>query len=143
MRKIKNLLLIIAVVVLAGCASKKLETGGAYAPTDAVTGMPISNPDLPFFLTDSAYRIAYSTVDAVFMFERDNRLMLWKLNPEIKRTLDKIRPQAVSANIEYLKGRAAYMANPTPPNLDILKQVLAKVQQLTQTALAVLPKGSV
>src|SRR5678815_4577228 len=126
---------------LIGCASGKLAPGGAYHPTDT-NGVAISAPDAAFFAVDSSYRIAYNTVDTVFLFENDNRAMLWALSPTIKHTLDNIRPQAVAANVEYHKARDAYIANPVPANLDLLKQVLAKMQQLTATATAVLPKGN-
>ncbi len=131
-----------AVMFMAGCASKKLESGGAYAPTDS-TGAATAAPDLPLFTVDSAYRIAYNTVDSIFTIEKDNRDLLWKMNPEIKHTLDRIRPQAWEANVKFHTARNAYIANPVPANLAVLQQILATMQQLVATATAVLPKGSV
>jgi len=117
-----------------------LAPGGAYAPVDA-NGNPIQAPDMVFYNIDAAYDLAYSTVDAAFRFERDNRTLLWKVSPQIKHTLDSIRPQAVSANADYLRARAAYMANPTPAGLTALQTVLSKISQLATAAAAALPKG--
>ena len=47
----------------------------------------------------------------------------------------------MAANLEYAKARAAYIANPVPANLTTLEAVLAKVQQLMETASAALPKS--
>ncbi len=127
---------------LVGCASNKLEPGGAYAPVDSA-GVATTAPDIALFTVDSAYRIAYNTVDSIFTIEKDNRDLLWKISPEIKHTLDKIRPQAWDANVKFHTARSAYLAHPTPANLDTLNQVLATMQQLVATASAVLPKGSV
>ena len=131
----KNFLALMLLALVAGCGTPRLETGGAYAP-------PSVAADYGFFAVDSAYRIAHGTVDAAFEFERDNRAALWTVSPEIKRALDKIRPQAWDANLLYHRARMAYLTNPVPANLDLMRQVLAKMQQLSITAQAVLPKGT-
>lgn len=117
-----------------GCKHPSLELGGAYAATNTV-------PDYAFFVADSAFDLAYSTIDAAFKFERDNRALLWKISPDIKHTLDQIRPQASVVTTQYLTVRAAYMANPVPANLTTLQTVLAKMQQLATAATAALPKA--
>lgn len=116
-----------------GCKAT-LQQGGAYN----LTG---SAPDMPLFVADTAYQLAYNTIDAVFTTERNNRAFLWSLSPKIKQSLDSIRPQAVAADQDYLKARAAYIANPTPANLSGVQAVLAKIQQLATAAQAALPKG--
>lgn len=116
-----------------GCKAT-LQQGGAYN----LTG---SAPDMPLFVADTAYQLAYNTIDAVFTTERNNRAFLWSLSPKIKQSLDAIRPQAVAANQDYLKARTAYIANPTPANLSGVQAVLAKIQQLATAAQAALPKG--
>lgn len=128
-------LLSLAPLFLPGCGTTRLELGGAYAQTNQV-------PDLQFYQIEAAYDLAYSTLDGVFKFEEDNRAGLWKLNPKIKQTLDKIRPQAWDYNVEYLTARAAYKANPVPSGLTTLQTISTKLQQLLLTAQAVLPKGS-
>jgi hypothetical protein len=72
----------------------------------------------------------------VFRFERDNRDNLWKLSPDIKHTLDKIRPDAAQAVQTYAAARKAYIANPTPTGLSMLNTILAKVQQVSAAAAA-------
>jgi hypothetical protein len=124
---------------MTGCGKATLESGGAYAPVDA-NGVAIVRPDLAFFEVDSAYDLAYSAVHAVFKFERDNRALLWKLSPDIKHTLDKARPQAVSANVRYAQARKAYLANPVPANLSTLQTILAEMQSLASAASAAVPK---
>jgi hypothetical protein len=96
---------------------------------------------MAFYTVDATYDLAYSTLDAAFKFERDNRALLWKASPTIKHTLDAVRPQAVQVNAEYLTARAAYIANPIPAGLSTLQSILAKVQQLSVTATAALPKN--
>lgn len=131
-------LALLAVGVI-GCAMKKLEAGGAYAPV-AADGTTQVAPDLGFYAVDSAFDIAYSAIDGAFKFERDNRALLWKVSPQIKHTLDQIRPQAWEAAQRYAAARKVYMANPVAANLSTLQEVLARVQAVSQAALAALPK---
>ena len=142
-RSAPSILFVVLCLALSTGCKATLEQGGAYAPaiTNAVTGEVTYNqlPDMEFYNVDAAYLLAYSTVNAVFQFERDNRAYLWKVSPNIKRTLDQIRPQAVAANAEYHKARAVYIANPVPTGLDRLQTILAKINQLSITATAVLP----
>lgn len=124
--------LALAVVFAPGCG-KTLEPGGAYAPAG-------QQPDKAFYVSDAAYQVGYKLIDAAFNFERDNRAYLWNVSPNIKHTLDQIRPQAVAANAEYLNARAVYMKYPVPANLSTLQTALAKIQQLATTAQSLLPK---
>lgn len=123
---------------LVGCSSTKLESGGAYAPVDA-QGNAIIKPDFQFFVADAAFKLAYNTVDAGFKFEQDNRLFLWQLTPNIKHTMDQVRPQAVKARDDYARARAAYMAVPTPAGLTQLQNILGQMQQIASAVQAVLP----
>lgn len=126
--------LLMSLTLFTACQSARLESGGAYAPAGQVA-------DMQFYQIDAAYDLAYSSIDGVFKFERDNREALWKLAPNIKHTLDSIRPQAWDANVEYLKARAVYIANPVPANLTPLQTALAKIKQLLITANSVIPKN--
>lgn len=143
--KYKNLLSVLATVILAvgliGCGGCKasLESGGAYAPaTTNAAGVvtPTQAPDLAFYNVDAAYALSYSTVDAAFTFEKNNRAMLWKISPQIKHALDSIRPQAAQANISYLRARASYLANPIPAGLTQLQTLLAQISNLATAAQA-------
>lgn len=142
MKRIRQLtatvLSLLCLVALVACKAT-LAPGGAYAPTDT-NGVAIFQPDMAFYTIDAAYDLAYSGVDAALKFERDNRLTLWKVSPQIKHTLDEIRPQAWSANVQYLKVRTGYIANPVPSGLNDLQSILAKMQQITSAAQAALPK---
>jgi len=127
--------------LLSGCGKSTLAPGGAYAPdptTNATTGV-VTQPaaDPAFFNVDLAYDTAWSAMNVIFTFEHDNRLTLWAISHNIKHELDKIRPQAVAADKEYVTARAAYMANPTPAGLTGLTETLAKMQQLVSAARAV------
>lgn len=106
---------------------KTLEVGGAYS-------QPANAPDLAFYGVDAAFWTAYSSVDAIFTWERDNRAFLWKQNQGIKHALDNIRPTASAIVKNYLAARETYKANPTPAGLDLLQTLLAKAQQLAVTA---------
>jgi hypothetical protein len=137
------LLGVIGLMGLMGCSSTKLEQGGAYAPviTNSAGVVSLSmEPDYAFFVADSAFDLAVSSLDAAFTFERVNRAMLWQVSPQIKHGLDSIRPQAVQVKVDYATARAAYVANPVPANLSTLQAVLGKTQQLAGAAVAVLPK---
>lgn len=131
---------------LTACQSGRLESGGAYAPlvtnTVAGTNAITAQPDMAFYIADAAYQTGWSAVNAAFDFEFNNRATLWKVSPQIKEQLDLIRPDAVKANADYLAARAVYIANPIPPNLDLLQQVLARLQQVSTAAQALLPKGN-
>jgi hypothetical protein len=116
-----------------GCAH--LEPGGAYAPIG-------QQPDKAFYLADGSFDIAYSSVDAVFKFESDNRAYLWAVSPNIKHTLDKIRPLALDAATRYAKARAAYIAQPTPTGLTTLQLILTEIQKITSAAKAAIPSAA-
>ena len=137
---------------LPGCKSGKLEQGGAYAPavttvTTGSDGQTVTNtvamiaPDPGLFFADSAFDLTYTVIDNVFTFERDNRLLLWRLSPDIKHTLDKLRPEAVKVRDQFVTARRAYLAAPTPAGLTVLESALAKAQQLSMAAQAVLPQA--
>lgn len=132
------LALALCAFTLVGCQTSNLETGGAYAP--GTNGVATVEPDMPFFVIDSAFDLAYSSIDAAFKFEKDNRAYLWKLNPKIKHTFDSIRPQAQSVVSQYTTARKVYIKNPVPAQLNILNSILAHAQQLADTAASVLPK---
>lgn len=131
--------LLMALVAFAGCGKGTLQPGGAYSGVTA-SGVTNAAPDYAFFLVDSGFDLAYSSIDAAFKFEKDNRAMLWAVSPDIKHTLDKIRPQALAIATEYLRVRAVYKANPTPANLGALQTALAKIQQLSTAAVAAIPR---
>ena len=134
------LLILPACLLLSACKAPQLEAGGAYAPLDT-NGVATVAADPAFFAVDSAYDLAYSTLDGAFLFERQNRAALWQISPAIKHTLDTIRPQAWALAVQYARARQAYIANPVPANLGTLQNVLAHVQQLLASAQAVLPSS--
>lgn len=136
MKKILNVVLLTAALFLwtgATCNNARLETGGAYAPVG-------QQADIAFYSTDAAYDLAYTAIDTIFTFERNNRDALWKISPDIKHTLDGLRPQAWEVNKQYHVAREAYKKVPVPDNLTVLQQVLAKMQKLLAAANAVVPK---
>jgi hypothetical protein len=129
------------ITLVPGCASK-LEPGGAYAPvtTNADgTVTPTAEPDKAFLIVDAGFELAYNALDTAFKFERSNRALLWKLSPDIKHGLDAIRPTASDVKLKYAKARTEYLANPTPAGLDMLNQILSKVQALSAAATGALP----
>lgn len=136
------------VTPLTGCKSNKLEPGGAYAPstpvvTDGVTNwVATAAPDPIFYSTDVAFDFAYTIVDTAFKFEKDNRQLLWSLSPEIKQTLDKLRPQAAAVVTAYTTARAKYLQNPTPAGLSQLSTLLSQIQNLSAAAQAALPASN-
>jgi len=135
-----SLMLTISMVVsFTACKTQKLETGGAYAPI-AADGTQIIAPDMGLYAADSAFKLTHTAVNIVFEFERDNRALLKSISPDIKQTLDDLRPQAVVCWQAYAKARRAYLENPTPAGLDRLQSILSKMNQVLNAANAVIPK---
>lgn len=133
-----SLLLAVAMCVgFTACNKGTLQPGGAYAPTNSV-GVATAAPDPVFYQVDAGFALAYSAIQGVLKFELDNRLYLWGLSPKIKKTLDSIRPDVVLAIQQYGLARDAYKASPTPAGLTGLQNILAKTQQLSNTAQAVI-----
>lgn len=137
----KKFCLFLAVLSLSiglwtGCKST-LEPGGAYSPvTTNVAGVVINSPDIGLYTADSAFIAAYSILDLAFKFERDNRLMLWKISPDIKHSIDKIRPGAETAVQAYKAARADYLQHPSPQGLDLMNSIILKIQQVASAASA-------
>lgn len=133
MKKLFVFASVLAIVSMAGfttgCKTPTLEPGGAYAVTNQVA-------DTALFVADGAYQVAYKSLDFAFTFERANEALLWKMNPNIKHTMDKLREQAWSLNVQWSKARQAYVAQPIPSNMSALKTVLAHMQKLAVTAQA-------
>jgi hypothetical protein len=127
------LLILLCSLALVGCKTT-LESGGPYAHAG-------QQADMAFYAVDGAFDLAFSTIDAAFKFEKQNRAELWKLSPDIKHTLDKIRPEASKIVRQYLTARDAYKKHPTPAGLTDLQFTLATIQRLAASALATIPKG--
>ena len=137
MKKLLGLLAAVALCVplMTGCGSlnkERLEVGGAYA----VVG---TEPDILFLLADASFKAAEQSLTTVLEFERANRELLWAASPEIKRALDKIRPDALKAKNGYLDAREAYKLNPTPDNLTALQGFLSDVERWSQAVNVILP----
>lgn len=130
----------ISVSLFLGCGKATLESGGAYAPAN--TNVVDTAVAVSFYNTDLSYKVAWSAINTVFEFERNNRALLWNLSPNIKKTLDEIRPQAVAANAKYLAARQAYLDTPDQPGLDILHTILADLQKLVASVQVVLPAAT-
>lgn len=141
--KFTSLLAILTLAVLTtftACKTPKLAPGGAY--TTSVTNTVGTNivvtttGDLALYTADASFDLAYKTMDAAFKIERDNRDYFWKLSPQIKHTMDRLRVIAQQAVNDYAAARTAYLANPTPAGLTGVQAVLAQIQQLVYAATA-------
>jgi hypothetical protein len=137
-------------LLFCSCAkdSHRLELGGAYAPAtpmvttnnvgDVATNMvPVRPADFKLYAADASFDLAYSSLDTAFKIERDNRALLWKVSPDIKHSLDAIRPKAVEAVKAYSLARTVYIANPVPDNENVLNTAIASIKTLADAALAV------
>jgi hypothetical protein len=120
-------------IMFTGCVTgARLETGGPYAASATQAAMP------ELFVLDSSFDVAYAALDTVFRYEQANRQALWAISPDIKHALDKVRLEAQRVRLDYAIARTAYIATPTPLNLDGLSEALAKLQSLNSAALAVI-----
>lgn len=108
-----------------GCKNHtvNLEKGGAYAQTNQPTQQEL-------FIADEAYKLAYTTVQGVFKFEKDNRAMIKSISPEIKKDLDKARPIAVDIDKRWANARFLYKQAPTPQGLSTIQGILQEAQVL-------------
>lgn len=123
--KILLCLLLACSLCLPACKSKTLNLApnGAYTPTGQPTQQVL-------FVTDEAYKLAYTTVQSVFAFERDNRAAVNAISPQIKLALDKARPDAVDINLRWAKARQVYKQAPTPDGLVTIQGILQEIQIL-------------
>lgn len=126
--------LLLAMFVFAGatCRQGRLEPGGVYAPTNDLGQVVYADTGLA--LADASFKLAYETVTAVLKFERDNRVTIWALSPEIKKSLDKVRAEGVLIERRWYEARALYKKNPTPAGLTTLQTILAEIQRLVPVA---------
>lgn len=132
-----SLLLICGLLSLGvlGCVTeKRLEVGGAYAGTAELAAQP------ELFVLDASFDLAHAALDATFKHEKANRAVLWKISPNIKRGLDKIRKEAGIVKGDYALARKIYEENPTPAGLHELQTALNKLQVLNVAALNVVEK---
>jgi hypothetical protein len=136
-----------------GCASgtSRLEFGGAYAPTVpsyqtnaagivSTNQVQVIESDFALFAADSSFAIADSGFRTVSNIEIKNRELLWKLDPNIKLQLDKMRIEAWKVVGDYTKAREAYKLYPTPAGLSTMQSALSKLQALTAAAVTVIPQ---
>ncbi len=129
-----------AIPLFTACKTPKLEAGGAY--TSSITNtvgtnlVVTSQSDLGLYAADASFDLAYTTINSVFLIERNNRMYFWQLSPQIKHTVDKIRPIAQQIVNDYAAARTAYLEHPTPAGLSGIQAILAKLQQLVFAATA-------
>jgi hypothetical protein len=125
---IKSFIAGLMLVAVVGCAGR-LESGGAYYPVGQVANVAL-------YKIDASYSFAYTVIDSVFTYERDNRVALWAISPKIKHSLDAIRPTAVQVNQKWAIARSAYEQNPIAANMTALETVLQEIQKLAAAAQA-------
>ena len=125
---------------LTGCKGH-LETGGVYAPgvTNGTNTVATAAPMMDLYILDSAFNVAYDAADLALNVERENRDLIKAQWPQVKSALDGVRPQIVDAIKDYGRFRKAYLANPTPANLDALSNALSKLKQIGSAAAAAIP----
>lgn len=136
-------LLGLSLMVFIGCKAT-LEPGGAYAPARVTLSTnadgTLANAvmaDKGLYLVDASFDLAYQTAQTVFETERKNRAFLQSLSPDIKKTLDQLRPQVVLAVKKFAVARTAYQQSPTPAGLSSLQTILSELQQISAAAQAV------
>jgi len=132
-------LLVFCSLMSIGCRAPQLEPGGAYAPIATNSaGIVTTNTDLQLYLADREFIAAYDVVDSILTLERDNRALWWKISPEIKHTLDKVRPQAWDARNRYKALRQAYLSAPSPQGLAQLGAITDELSRMGSTIQAAL-----
>lgn len=127
-----------ALTLTPGCATKRLESGGAYAA--AVTnldGTATVSADAALYAADASFKMVVSSLDAAFAFERKNRAALWSISHDIKHALDAIEPQAADAVKRYAAARRAYLQTPASArSTSSIEGIVTELQSLLATASA-------
>lgn len=134
MKRITNLLLLFVILVVGAACKSTLQEGGAYNPAPETV-----QPEKALYAADASYKFAWVTINTAFDFERENRATLWKISPDIKKSLDKLRPEAQRANTRYLQARAVYLTNSVSVNLSDLESALSGIQRVATSVQAVIP----
>lgn len=130
-----GLWLLIGALAFAGCVtSTRLAPEGAYAASETKAAQA------ELYTLDAAFDLAYHALDATFKYERANRALLWKLSPNIKRHLDKLRREAGVVRDDYALARTLYLETPTPAGLNEMQTALNKLQMANVAALNVIEK---
>ncbi len=124
----KKVLIAVLALAVIGCAGQ-LQQGGAYYPTGQVSNIAL-------YKLDATYSFAYTTIDAAFTYEKNNRAVLWAVSPKIKHALDALRPQAVDIHKRWAIARSIYEANPVAGNLTTLQTILVEIQNISTAAQA-------
>lgn len=121
---------------LTACAplNERVEAGGAYHAGDVVQG--------ELYALDASFDLAYSGLDGIFKHEQANRQVLWNINPNIKRSLDKIRREAGIAKRDYAVAREAYLKQPAI-GLGELNAALGKLNAANAAALEVIKQKGI
>lgn len=128
----KTAICLIAVALLAlGCVATRLSTGGAYAQSEASKAQP------ELFALDASFDVAYAALDTVFKYEKQNRSALWKLSPNIKHGLDKLRKESVIVATDYATARTVYLTNQVE-GLSRMQSSLNKLQAAGASAVVVI-----
>lgn len=122
--KVPLIFLVGTLFLFAACQAPKLETGGGYHPTEA------TQPETVLYVTDAAYKFAYTTVQGALKFERDNRKEIAAVAPQIKPALDKLRPVVADIDLRWARAREAYQAHPTPAGLSAYQKTVAEIERL-------------
>lgn len=113
---------------LSGCKNQTAQPGGAYAPTNSAGQVIYDDTNLA--LADASYKLAYTSIQTVFAFERDNRTAIYKLTPSVKEALDKVRPTVVDIDLRWATARRAYRLNPTPEGLSTINSILSEIARI-------------
>lgn len=128
----KTLLTLIAVALLAlGCAETRLATGGAYSQSEVSKAQP------ELFALDASFDVAYAALDTVFKYEKQNRIALWRISPNIKRGLDKLRKESNIVATDYAIARTVYLTNQVE-GLSGMQSSLNKLQAAGASAVVVI-----
>lgn len=109
-------------MLLSLTACGTLESGGKYEGSRAL------------YTTDTINKTSHDILDAFLRWERDNRMSLWQLAPDIKHATDAIRDKAPHAFVAYDSARSLYLLFPTKDNQAALMDSTAALESLVVDA---------
>lgn len=124
--------------LMVGCKGS-LESGGAYTEsiTNSTSGTISQKQDKFLYTSDATFDLVYKSMKAAFAIERNNRAYFWQISPEIKHSLDKIRPQTQQAINAYATAREVYLSRPSPTTQDAVQKALDQAQLILNSINAI------
>lgn len=128
MKKLLTILPILAAIsLMPGCTTPRLAESVSAQPVDQLLQVALYKADLEFTTADTITGL-------ILQWERENRAILWQVNPQIKYKLDKVRINLPTARAAYFMARDLYTNINDSQSVIDLRAAVARMQELQSAA---------